>query len=45
MEASQTTKRNESKKVVRNKAMLVAKGYSYKEGIDYKETFALAACL
>jgi hypothetical protein len=31
--------------VVRNKSRLVAQGYSQKEGIDYKETFALVARL
>jgi hypothetical protein len=31
--------------VVRNKSRLVAQGYSQKEGIDYKETFAPVARL
>jgi hypothetical protein len=31
--------------VVRNKSILVAQGYSQKEGIAYEETFALVACL
>ena len=31
--------------VVRNKARLVAQGYSQQEGIDYEETFASVARL
>ncbi|GLJ26041.1 hypothetical protein SUGI_0499460 [Cryptomeria japonica] len=38
-------KLNEVSEVVRNKARLVCKGYSQKEGIDYEETFALVARL
>nr|GEY24472.1 hypothetical protein [Tanacetum cinerariifolium] len=33
-------KKDESSLVIRNKAMLVAVGYSQQEGIDYDETFA-----
>ena len=36
-------KMNEQGEVVRNKARLVCKGYSYQEGIDYGETYALVA--
>jgi hypothetical protein len=38
-------KEEEKGEVVRNKSRLVAQGYSQKEGIDYKETFALVAHL
>ena len=33
-------KMNEDGVVTRNKARLVAQGYSQEEGIDFKETFA-----
>nr|GEX86495.1 retrovirus-related Pol polyprotein from transposon TNT 1-94 [Tanacetum cinerariifolium] len=36
-------KKDEISLVIRNKAMLVAVGYSQQEGIDYDETFALVA--
>jgi hypothetical protein len=38
-------KEGEKGEVVRNKSRLVAQGFSQKEGIDYKETFAPVARL
>ena len=36
---------DEHSNIVRNKARLVAQGYSQKEGIDYEETYAPIARL
>ena len=36
---------NESEKITRNKARLVAQGYSQEERIDFEETFAPVARL
>nr|GEW76002.1 uncharacterized mitochondrial protein AtMg00810-like [Tanacetum cinerariifolium] len=36
---------DEDQTVIRNKARLVAKGYAQEEGIDFKKSFALVACL
>jgi hypothetical protein len=38
-------KQGEDGKVVRNKARLVAQGYSQVEGLDFRETFAPVAHL
>nr|GEW28785.1 hypothetical protein [Tanacetum cinerariifolium] len=38
-----TNKKDESSLVIRNKARLIAVGYSQQEGIDYDEMFALVA--
>ena len=38
-------KTDEEGNVIRNKAQLVAQGYSQMEGVDYDETFALVACM
>ncbi|GJS99167.1 retrovirus-related pol polyprotein from transposon TNT 1-94 [Tanacetum coccineum] len=38
-------KRDEENTIIRNKAHLVAKGYSQQEGIDFEESFALVAQL
>nr|GEV59924.1 retrovirus-related Pol polyprotein from transposon TNT 1-94 [Tanacetum cinerariifolium] len=37
--------RDEENTLIRNKARLIAKGYSQQEGIDFKESFALVAWL
>ena len=36
-------KMNEQGEVIRNKAILVCKGYSQQEGIDYEEIYSLVA--
>nr|GEU71627.1 hypothetical protein [Tanacetum cinerariifolium] len=38
-------KRDEENTVIRNKSLLVAKGYAQKEGVDFKESFAPVARL
>nr|GFA14572.1 hypothetical protein [Tanacetum cinerariifolium] len=38
-------KRDEENTVIQNKSHLVAKGYAQKEGVDFKESFALVARL
>ena len=38
-------KGNENVKVIRNKAILVCKGYAHVEGVDFEETFAHVARL
>ena len=38
-------KTDEEGNMIRNKAQLVAQGYSLIEGVDYNETFALVACM
>ncbi|GJW57739.1 retrovirus-related pol polyprotein from transposon TNT 1-94 [Tanacetum coccineum] len=38
-------KRDEENTVIHNKALLVAKGYTQKEGIDFEESFAPVARL
>nr|GEV44468.1 Gag-Pol polyprotein [Tanacetum cinerariifolium] len=37
--------RDEENTVIRNKSRLIAKGYAQKEGVDFKESFALVARL
>ncbi|GJY89344.1 hypothetical protein Tco_0503972 [Tanacetum coccineum] len=37
-------KRDEEKTVIRNKSLLVAKGYAQKEGIDFEESFTVGSC-
>ncbi|GJR89870.1 retrovirus-related pol polyprotein from transposon TNT 1-94 [Tanacetum coccineum] len=41
----QTKKKDEVQTVIRNKAILVAKGYAQEEGTDFEESFALVARL
>ena len=38
-------KSNENGNIIRNKARLVAQGYTHIKGIDFDENFALMACL
>jgi hypothetical protein len=38
-------KQGENSEIVRNKARLVAQGFSQVEGLDFRETFALVAHL
>ncbi|GKF38887.1 retrovirus-related pol polyprotein from transposon TNT 1-94, partial [Tanacetum coccineum] len=38
-------KNDEDQTIIRNKALLVAKGYAHEEGIDFEESFALVARL
>ncbi|GKG42670.1 retrovirus-related pol polyprotein from transposon TNT 1-94, partial [Tanacetum coccineum] len=38
-------KEDEVQTVIRNKAILVAKGYAQEEGTDFEKSFALVACL
>ncbi|GKD66710.1 retrovirus-related pol polyprotein from transposon TNT 1-94, partial [Tanacetum coccineum] len=37
-------KRDEENTVIRNKSLLVAKGYAQKEGIDFEESFTVRSC-